>query len=172
MMLLAALLLMAQEAPAPAPEKEDTAEIVVRASFGRTTMLFDKGADGKLRNCRIMISSGSQKRDTNACGATPVCYEKTADVVTDCIEFVDLGPVAPAATPPGGTGKPFELPQLVRLAPAPAPSALLTGPRMDTGDRTESDRERVRKLPPPPSAPHDPSAIHVTTGASDRAKEP
>ena len=51
-MLLAALLLFAQNVPATqavgAPV-EDEANIVVRATFGRTTMLFDKGADGRLR---------------------------------------------------------------------------------------------------------------------------
>ena len=84
-MILAALLLLAQNVPAPADQGED---IVVRATLGRTTMLFDKGRDGKLRNCRVMVSSGSQRRDTAACQATPVCFDKTAEQVTDCTTMV------------------------------------------------------------------------------------
>ena len=77
------LLLAAQEAPAAEATTAavEGGDIVVRATFGFTTMLFDRGADGKLRNCRIMVSSGSQRRDTAACQATPICYAGTADEV-------------------------------------------------------------------------------------------
>ncbi|HWU94298.1 MAG TPA: hypothetical protein VN029_01795, partial [Sphingomonas sp.] len=124
MILAAALLLFAQDVPAAqavAAPVEDEAQIVVRATFGRTTMLFDKGADGRLRNCRVMISSGSQRRDTTACQATPVCYAKTADEVTDCREMSVLdqaaiaAPVSPPVTSNSAPGKQlFELPKLVQ----------------------------------------------------------
>ena len=104
-MLFAALLLLAQDVPAAPPVADEVQgeDIVVRATFGHTTMLFDKGADGKLRNCRIMVSSGSQKRDTNACQSTPVCYARTADEVTDCRELTFL---EMAATMPGNLVSP------------------------------------------------------------------
>ena len=49
-MILATLLLLAQDVPAKAPP-EEIEEVVIQATFGTTTMLFDKGADGRLRNC-------------------------------------------------------------------------------------------------------------------------
>jgi len=87
--ILSALLLIAQDVPPPVVAGE---EIVVTAKYGRTTLLFDKGSDGKLYNCRIMVSSGSAKRDGDACQATPVCYAGTEDEVTDCVPFARIAP--------------------------------------------------------------------------------
>ena len=158
-----ALLLLAQDVPAAPPSADvEGEEIVVRAQFGLTTMLFDKGADGKLRNCRIMVSSGSQKRDTSACRATPVCYAKTADEVTDCREmsFLEL---ASAATPgearPTTSGVPraFTLPNLTDPKPTLAPGQ--AGPLGLSEPSRETERQRV-KLPPLPKPPSDGPVVH------------
>jgi hypothetical protein len=162
-MLAALLLLLAQEVPAAPPAEGQDEEIVVRATFGNTTMLFDKGADGKLHNCRIMVSSGSQKRDTNACQATPICYAKTADEVTDCRE---LGPLEMAMAPtpgelrPVGTTVPqtFTLPKLTD--PRPALAEGQAGPLGLQEPSRETERQRV-KLPPLPKAPSDGPIIRV-----------
>ncbi|WBY06357.1 hypothetical protein PIB19_12110 [Sphingomonas sp. 7/4-4] len=162
-MILTLLLFLAQDAPAPAPEESAEEEIVVRAQFGLTTMLFDKGADGKLRNCRIMVSSGSQRRDTNACQATPVCYAKTADEVTDCREmtFLELASAAtPGETRPAGAGVPqaFTLPKFTDPKPALAPGQ--AGPLGLSEPSRETERQRV-KLPPLPKPPSDGPIIRV-----------
>jgi len=154
--ILTALALLAQDVPAPAQDVQGE-DIVVRATFGHTTMLFDKGSDGKLRNCRIMVSSGSQKRDTNACQATPVCYAKTADEVTDCREltFLEMAATIDAPAPkPVGAGAPqtFTLPKLTQ--PKPTLLAGQAGPLEVTEETKETERQRV-KLPPLPKQPTD-----------------
>jgi hypothetical protein len=161
--ILAALLLIAQDIPTPAPEVTEGEEIVVRATFGRTTMLFDKGSDGRLRNCRIMVSSGSQKRDTDACKATPVCYAKTADEVTDCVELAAVEPVLPLPKPVNASTAPvFDIPQLVRPRSAPSPD--LAGPIENTEESRETERQRVKKITPPKNPASDGPAIRITNG--------
>ncbi|RYE03379.1 MAG: hypothetical protein EOP61_04900 [Sphingomonadales bacterium] len=174
MILAAFLLLAAQDVPAPAAappaEDEQYDEIVVKATYGTTTMLFDKGADNKLRNCRIMVSSGSQRRDTNACQATPVCYAKTADQVTDCIELTAIEPATiGGARSKLGAGAPpvFDMPKLVQPKPARAPGTL--GPLTDRA--AEDDKQRVKPLPPPPSAPTSGSVVTMKFGDGTSAKE-
>lgn len=158
-MILAALLLLAQDVPASSPPAEavETEEVVVQAKLGLTTMLFDKGADGKLRNCRVMVSSGSQKRDTAACQATPVCYARTAEQVTDCRELGVLELAATRATGeirPAGAAAPqtFVLPKLTEPKPALAPGQ--AGPQGLQEPSRETERQRV-VLPPLPKAPSD-----------------
>ncbi|WP_168355824.1 hypothetical protein [Sphingomonas gei] len=146
--------------PADSPEIE---EVVVQAKLGLTTMLFDKGNDGRLRNCRVMVSSGSQKRDTAACQATPVCYAKTADEVTDCRELgmLEMASIAlPAEKRPVGTGAPqtFTLPQLLDLKPALTDNQ--AGPLTVQEPSRETERQRV-KLPPLPKAPSDGPVIRL-----------
>jgi hypothetical protein len=161
-MILATLLLIAQDVPAKPPAEEEVEEVIIQATFGMTTMLFDKGADGRLRNCRIMVSSGSQRRDTNACQATPVCYEKTRDTVTECIELSAVEPAMMAA-PPGGFAKPqiFEMPKLVQ--PRPVPSATLIGPAA-IPPSDDADKQRVKKLPPLPQDDTNGPVIRITNG--------
>lgn len=172
MILAAALLLLTQDVPANqavgAPV-EDDAPIIVRATYGRTTMLFDKGADGKLRNCRVMISSGSQRRDTTACQATPVCYAKTADDVTDCRELSVLdqaaaigAPGAASAAPSAGKTNVFELPKLVQPQVALPTSGI--GPSALTEDSRETERQRVKKISPPVNPASDGPVVRFTTG--------
>jgi hypothetical protein len=171
-MILVALLLLAQDVPAPAQDVQGE-DIVVRATFGHTTMLFDKGADGRLRNCRIMVSSGSQRRDTDACQATPVCYAKTADEVTDCREltFLEMAATigAPALKPAGsGASQTFTLPKLTQ--PKPALLAGQAGPLENTEESKETERQRV-KLPPLPKPPSDGPVVRfgpAQTGQDDK----
>ena len=159
-MILAALLLVAQDVPAPASEPEGE-DIVVQAKLGNTTMLFDKGSDGRLRNCRIMVSSGSGRRDANACPATPVCYTETRETVPDC---GDLACVETRTSPPSavGMGKPqiFEMPQLLKSLPPVTPAAV--GPSEATESR-DTERQRV-KLPPLPTPPRSEPVVKFTTG--------
>lgn len=168
-MIAAFLLLLAQDIPV-APPAEENEEIVVRATYGTTTMLFDKGADNKLRNCRIMVSSGSQRRDTNACQATPICYAKTADVVTDCVELTRIEPSSIGAARSNLITAPsiFDMPKLVQPPTAPLPGTL--GPAI-TAERAESDKQRVKKLPPPPSAPSTGSMVTMRIGDGKTDKE-
>ena len=159
--------MLIQEVPAPAQDVQGE-DIVVRATFGHTTMLFDKGSDGKLRNCRIMVSSGSQRRDTDACQATPVCYAKTADEVTDCVDFLVLETTATGALKPAGTGAPqtFTLPKLTQ--PKPVLAVGQAGPLESTEESKETERQRV-KLPPLPKAPTDGPVIRF--GPADTGQE-
>jgi len=174
MILAAALLFLAQDVPATqavgAPV-EDEAQIVVRATFGRTTMLFDKGSDGRLRNCRVMISSGSQRRDSNACQATPVCYAKTADEVTDCRELSVLEQAAAALSAPPpvvapGKAQVFELPKLVQPKAA-LPSSTI-GPNAATEESRETERQRVKPIAPPANPAADGPVVRFTTGTPQR----
>ena len=161
MSIAALLLLLAQDVPAQPAPAEDENEIVVQATYGTTTMLFDKGADGRLRNCRIMVSSGSQRRDTNACQATPVCFEATKSEVTDCVAFTAIEPSAPA--PARNPAAIFDLPRLV----SPQPSTVAEiGPQVDTAESPETARQRV-KLPPLPKSPTGGPVIRITNGNAE-----
>lgn len=158
-MIAALLLLLAQDVPAGSPPAEavETEEVVVQAKLGLTTMLFDKGSDGKLRNCRVMVSSGSQRRDTAACQATPVCYAKTADQVTDCRELgvLELTAAAmPGEARPTGTSAPqtFTLPKLNDSKPKLGEGQ--AGPLGLQEPSRETERQRV-VLPPLPKPPSD-----------------
>lgn len=170
MILAAALLLFSQDVPAAqavAAPVEDEANIVVRATFGRTTMLFDKGADGRLRNCRVMISSGSQRRDSTACQATPVCYAKTADEVTDCREMSVLDQAAiaapaPVVAPAAGKAQLFELPKLVQ--PKVALPANTIGPIASGEESRDAERQRVKPIAPPANPASDGPVVRFTTG--------
>jgi len=163
-MILAALFLLTQTTPAAPPaDPQEVEEVVVQAKLGRTTMLFDKGADGKLRNCRVMVSSGSQKRDTDACQATPVCYAKTADQVTDCRELVVLDADAlraPGDLRPAGSASVPQTFTLPKLTAAPTLAAGQAGPLTVQEPSRETERQRV-KLPPLPKPPSDGPIIRV-----------
>ena len=160
MSIAALLLLLAQDVPAQPAPAEDENEIVVQATYGTTTMLFDKGADNKLRNCRIMVSSGSQRRDTNACQATPVCYARTAEIVTECVALTATESVAANPQPAIGKGGAliFDMPKLVQ--PRPAQSVAI-GP-VGAAESTDSERQRV-KLPPLPKDTSKEPVIRITT---------
>lgn len=163
-LLAAAMLLVPQEVPAAAAATDEVEEVVINAVYGRTTMLFDRDVDGTLKNCRIMVSSGSNKRDAAACQATPVCFAGTATEVTDC---VPLGAVGPVVIPTGtarATPPVFEMPRLSQPRTAADPAAI--GPNLNPDESAETERQRV-KLPPLPKAPADRPVITFGTGAKD-----
>jgi hypothetical protein len=173
----ALLLLAAQDAPpsaaaaaVPDPETDQAEEIVVRATYGRTTMLFDKGRDGKLYNCRIMVSSGSQRRDTNACQATPVCFEKTRDEVTECVELTAVQPALLDPTPPAKDPASIVFDVTQPLQPKTQIAPVAIGPSEASGEDRETERQRV-KLGPVPKAPTDGPVIRFSNGAEDRPKD-
>jgi hypothetical protein len=173
--MILALILLAQDVPATnaAPVTEGE-EITVRATYGRTTMLFDRTNDGKLLNCRIMVSSGSQKRDTDACQATPVCYARTADEVTECVELtiepvrMTVAPSAAAGSAYGGKAPAvFDMPALVK----PRPPAPAIGPSDPVTENRDTERQRV-KLPPLPKAPTDGPVIRFGNGNGNDDTDP
>jgi len=93
------VLLAQQAAPAVgAADPPAGEEIVVHARYGFLTMLFDRGDDGKLRNCRVLVSSGSRRRDARACDLAPQCYEAEAEQKAEC------APLVTGASPPASTG--------------------------------------------------------------------
>jgi hypothetical protein len=160
----ALLALIAQDAPVPLQEEPETEEVVVRATLGHTVMLFDKGSDGRLRNCRVMVSSGSERRDLAACQATPVCYAKTRDEVTECVDLAIVETRAPVPFEPASAKPPvFEVPKLTQPRQEASPTAI--GPA-DTSESRESERQRV-KLPPLPKPPASEPVVRVTTGRAE-----
>jgi hypothetical protein len=172
-MIFALLLLLAQDAPAPAADEAEVEEVVIEAKLGHTTMLFDKGQDGRLRNCRVMVSSGSQRRDTAACQATPVCYAKTADIVTDCrelgiLETAALAGAGDVRAVEKGKADIFTLPKLVEPK-KPALTAGQAGPLGVQEPSRESERQRV-ELPPLPRPPSDGPVVRFTTGQQERGE--
>jgi hypothetical protein len=156
---IAALLLALLSVQDAVPEGE---EVVITATLGRTTMLFDKGADGKLRNCRVMKSSGSVKRDADACQATPVCYARTLDDTPDCVAFavIDRGVPGLAAAGASGAGSATPVYNLSALA-RPQPRAPgVAGPLSLPAEDEPSDQ--LVKLPPVPQAPSSGPAVKVS----------
>ena len=77
-MIAALLLVLAQDTmvappPAVAPAEESYEEVVIQGRFNFFTLVFDKAANGHLQNCRVMISSGNDRIDADACRDVPVC---------------------------------------------------------------------------------------------------
>lgn len=169
----ALLLLLAQDVPPASAEEERYEDIVVSAQLGRTTMLFDKDRDGKLINCRIMISSGSQARDVAACKATPVCWEGTADEVTDCRELTILDRAAliaiPRPAPTVSLSGETPLPKL--LQPAKPRSATQVGPSVGVAEASaESERQRVVLQPLPQPPPSGGPVIRLKAGNEEEPR--
>lgn len=160
MLVLASLLLLAQDVPA---DDSGEYEIVVSAVYGRTTMLFDKGADGRLRNCRVMVSSGSDRRDAEACQATPVCVAAADAGGSACQPLASVVAAGPAAPARGGPAV-FEMPQLAVPKKPLEPGT--AGPSAVAEENEESERQRV-KLPPLPRPPSDRPVVTFGNGSRD-----
>lgn len=156
------LLLLVQDVPAGDDAGEY--EIVVSAVYGRTTMLFDKGADGKLRNCRVMVSSGSDRRDAQACQATPVCVAAATAEASECQPLVSVEPAVPPAQLGLGGPAVFDMPQLAMPKKPLAPGA--AGPSAEAAENDENERQRV-KLPPLPKPPSDGPVVTFGNGSKD-----
>jgi len=84
-MLIAALLLLAQSAPAaPADTPND---IVVTAL--RKLRISTQVEDGKVKACQVRVSSGRADIDQTACDATVACFNGGAtqsEPLADCVE--------------------------------------------------------------------------------------
>lgn len=144
-MILAALALLAAQQAAAPPANEDYEEVVVTARVGRVALIFDRGADGRLRNCRVFRSSGVGAIDAKACSELPDCITDGAGKQycgdgTGSASLIAVKPNAPPqVTPTLGLGK--------LLEPEP-PKVPAVGPLV--GGKDDEDPNRLGKLPPPP----------------------
>jgi hypothetical protein len=70
---LLAFALIQDAPPAAAPAEESYEEVVIQGRFNFFTLIFDKLPSGGLHNCRVMVSSGNDRIDADACREVPVC---------------------------------------------------------------------------------------------------
>ncbi|PKP94797.1 MAG: hypothetical protein CVT77_00850 [Alphaproteobacteria bacterium HGW-Alphaproteobacteria-16] len=163
MILAAALFAVAPQTTAAAVPEPDYEEVVITAKVGRVALVFDKGADGRLRNCRVFISSGVDQVDAEACGSLPDCITSTSGAEfcgdglggTAALKAVEPKPPAPTL----GLGK---------LLKPETPKVPAVGPIVATKD--EEDPNRLGKLPPPPKAESGTPAI--TFSGAQAVEEP
>lgn len=136
---LALGLALAQDVP-PVDTGED---IVVSATVGKIALVFDKGSDGRLHNCRVLLSSGVRRLDDRACNNLPDCVTVEGGE-TFCGDRID-GRVAalpkPVTLPPPGVA----IGAILKPEPKAVPA---TGPALREGETQSADR--LGRLPPPP----------------------
>ncbi|WNO54483.1 hypothetical protein [Stakelama saccharophila] len=149
-------------AQAMPPETSPAApqEIVVTAKAGRVALVFDKGEDGRLHNCRVLISSGVDRIDDRACDDLPDCVEDQTGH-RFCGDAL-WRPAAKNENSPDEAGVAIKLPKLVQPDADPAPVPEI-GPVGAGGRDEEADRQLV-DLPPPPEPVSEPT-IRITGGA-------
>lgn len=148
-------LLAAQDAPvqdAPMQDADASADvvyddIVVEATVGRVALLFDRRADGRLENCRVLVSSGDAEIDATACDDLPDCITDSegrnfCDGVPTPAAGWDARAVTVMSAPAAGLAMP-------RLVTPEAPVAPGVGPA-PVRDTADVDPNRLTKLPPPP----------------------
>ncbi|QIG79028.1 hypothetical protein [Stakelama tenebrarum] len=171
---LSLLLIAVQDVPpqdaaaAPVDDEEMYEEIVVQTRAGMPALVFDRGADGRLYNCRLFSTSGVDTVDAEACDNFRDCViDENGE--TQCRE-------APVARLQGGAPILMESrPRngaIGRLAPlpieldAPEPENEGAGPnqRRANGD----DPNRLGKLPPPPTDPTRGVGASITLGNPDQ----
>jgi hypothetical protein len=146
--LLFALPAAAQDAaPADEPEYE---EIVVSATVERVALLFDRDDEGRLQNCRPLISSGDAELDAMACEDLPDCMTDSEDREFCGGALASTAPAAPEReVAPMVFDAPLASPSMV-IGAKPAPPA--TGP-VERG----TDEEDSNRLGKPPELPRDPT---------------
>lgn len=158
---LALLVAVPQDAAAaPEPAYE---EVVVTARVGRVALVFDRAADGRLINCRVFKSSGSNRIDNAACTSLPDCVTSTKGQ-----EF--CGGTGAGLTAVGPKILPTPEPKLglgVSLKPE-APKTPAVGPVV--AGKADEDPNRLGKLPPPPKDESGTPAI--TLGTMKQQEEP
>lgn len=159
-MILVATLLLAAQTAAPDPEPE---EVVVTARVGRVALVFDRATDGRLVNCRVFKSSGSDRIDNAACTKLPDCLTSTRGQEYCGGTGTGFTAVAPKLIP---TPEP-KLGLGASLKPEPAKIPAV-GPVV--GDRKDEDPNRLGKLPPPPRDQSGTPAI--TLGGMKPQEEP
>ncbi len=159
------LVLLASPQAAAAPAADEYEEVVVTATAGRVALIFDKGRDGRLRNCRVFVSSGVRTVDAKACAALPDCItastgEEYCGDGSAGASLLAIDPKVKSDTPPT-----FGLGKLLKPEPPkiPAVGPLVLTPREDAPDR-------LGKLPPPPKDESGTPAIRLGDGV--KAEEP
>lgn len=131
---------VSQEAPPPVDTGED---IVVSATVGKIALVFDKGVDGRLHNCRVFVSSGVRRLDAKACGSLPDCVTIEGGE-TFCGDKIE-GRVAAAPKPEVIAAPNLAIGAILKPEARPLPA---TGPALREGEGQSADR--LGKLPPPP----------------------
>ncbi len=139
-------------APADAPADEEVyEEIVVQTRAGLAALVFDRGPDGRLYNCRLFKTSGVDTVDAEACDNFRDCTIDD-DGNTHCREEV-VPVVAPILldTRPNSASIADRLakPDIDLLEPEPVSDDVGPGQRRTNTD----DPNRLGKLPPPPTDP-------------------
>ena len=168
------LLLMAQAAPAatPVPVQEPTAadaaqadDIVVRAKVGHVVLVFDKGDDGRLHNCRVFRSSGVDKIDAKACRDLPDCVtsEKGKQF---CGDAVPEKPVLASISAPRPEKPDLSIGKLIKPEKPKTPAV---GPVGQVAVNDGSDAPLVKLPPLPKDTTH--SAPIVLTGAAQNQSD-
>ncbi|MBR0552606.1 hypothetical protein [Stakelama marina] len=162
-MIVALLPLMLQAAPAEpvgAPADAEN-EIVVRAKVGRVALVFDKGTDGRLHNCRVLISSGVQRIDDKACQDLPDCITANSGKRFCGDTLAAVPAIEPKKAKPAPIAK-IDLSDLAKPEPVSNPAI---GPAAQTAASDTPDQ--IVKLPPlPKDETHEP-AIRISGNASD-----
>ena len=160
MLSLLAVTLPQDATPPPEPEYE---EVVVTARIGRVALVFDRAVDGRLINCRVFRSSGSDRIDNAACTSLPDCVTSTKGQEYCGGTGAGLTAVAPkilqTPEPKLGLG--------VSLKPEP-PKTPAVGPIV--AGKADEDPNRLGKLPPPPKDESGTPAI--TLGGMKPQEEP
>ncbi len=163
MMSLFSLFLVAiapQDAASP-PEPEYE-EVVVTARVGRVALVFDRAADGRLINCRVFKSSGSDRIDNAACTSLPDCVTSTKGQEFCGGTGAGLTAVAPKILP-----TPAPTLSLGASLKPEAPKTPAVGPVV--GGTQDEDPNRLGKLPPPPK---DESGTPAITLGGMKPEEP
>ena len=147
---------------AVAPPEPEYEEVVVTARIGRVALVFDRAVDGRLINCRVFRSSGSDRVDNAACTALPDCVTSTKGQEYCGGTGAGLTAVAPKILPtPAPT-----LGLGVSLKPEP-PKTPAVGPVV--AGKADEDPNRLGKLPPPPK---DESGTPAITLGTMKQEEP
>ncbi|WP_145960993.1 hypothetical protein [Sphingosinithalassobacter portus] len=143
---------IAQDASATAPADEEVyEEIVVQTRAGLAALVFDRGPDGRLYNCRLFKTSGVDTVDAEACDnfrdctidddGNTHCREETVPVVAPIL--LDTRPNS------ASIADRLAKPDINLLEPEPVSDDVGPGQRRANTD----DPNRLGKLPPPPTDP-------------------
>jgi hypothetical protein len=137
---LALGLALAQDVPPPVDTGED---IVVSATVGKIALVFDKGVDGRLHNCRVFLSSGVRRLDAKACASLPDCVTIEGGE-TFCGDKIQ-GRTAAVPKPDVIQAPGLAIGSILKPEAKPLPA---TGPALRESETQSADR--LGKLPPPP----------------------
>lgn len=151
----------AASATAPVEDEEVYEEIVVQTRAGLAALVFDRGPDGRLYNCRLFKTSGVDTVDAEACDnfrdctidedGNTHCREEAAPVVAPIL--LDTRPNS------ASIADRMARPDIELLEPEPVTDDVGPGQRRTNTD----DPNRLGRLPPPPTDPTRSGAV-ITFG--------